>query len=231
MTSLDQVIFTGSLYECLTDKAPSPCLMAPGLSTEPPDLEVPGWKHLLLRSPRPLLSHEPDIASHYDYDFLLRESRQRFLLLASHAELVHTLLNLAAQRDNVYPPFVDVPRLTHDLAKRPRNFCLGALFARVDGYGQSIRSLALYGNDLADAKLFTDLLPNLVPYRVHLRDVRTGVEIISVGSRGEISFLYRGAPSLRAVDQALSFLNRLGYLTWRLPKSQEPTPDVEQGYP
>lgn len=217
MTSLTQAYFTGNLfawhrrlpdYRNLTSLAVKP-------------MDVAGWSHLTLRSSKALLPDDQPNVTSYEYSFVLRESKERFLLLASRSELVDGMLKQLGEGESALSPSIDVSRLTSDLSKRPGSYSLGALFARVEGYGHSVRSIALYGSDLAEARLFTDLLPQLLPYRVHLRDVRTGLELLSVGSKGEVAFFYRGVQSLRDVDTTLAFLTRSGYITWSLASSSD----------
>jgi hypothetical protein len=213
MKAFEQATVSGSLFEGRRGvEVGGWWSVAPDVVAE--RTEVPGWSHLVLTSTDPLLPDDQEGATQYRYHFLVRESGARFLLVSAHAELVFSLLGYLGRRERVLTPSVDVPRITMDLVKKPGGYCLGAVFARVDGYGQSIRSVALYGNDLGEAQLFSDLLPHLVPYRVHLRDVRTGLEVLSIGSKGEVAFFYRGSFSLRSVDMALGFLNRQGYLSW-----------------
>jgi hypothetical protein len=128
--------------------------------------------------------------------------------------LVTYLVDQVGGNIATYSPLVNIPAITRDLAKRPGTFCMGALHARVEGYGNSLRSLALYGNDLAESKLFFELLPQITPFRVHLRDVRLGYEVLSIGSKGEVGFFYRAYESLKDVDRALTYLTQGGYLSW-----------------
>ena len=74
--------------------------------------------------------------------------------------------------------------------------------------------MALYGADVGDSKLFRDMLSGLQPYRVTLRKVESGQEVVSVGSRGEIGFHFSGKRSLSDTDAALRFLAKGSYIDW-----------------
>ena len=179
----------------------------------------PGWIELTYSSPTPLINESlPDPAGLHHYYFLLRRSRRRFLLVSSDLVLVTKLLDLIELRKRVFAPSVDVTKLTGDLVRTPCEYCLGVVFAKVDGYGQALRSMSLYGSDLGEAQLFATLLPQILPTRVTLRDVRTKQEVLSCSSQGEVAFQYGATRSLKAVDDALSFLSRGGYVKW---------PDIE----
>lgn len=178
------------------------------------DLQLTGWFHLTLSSPTPLL-REPEIGAGYSYNYLLRRgSGGRYLLVSTHNELVAQLLDRAGVRGTLSSPDVNIPVLVNDLVGNPGEYSMSAVYARVEGYGQSLPSLALYGSDLAEASLFRQMLPAIQPHRVTLRHVSTRSEVLSVASRGEASFQYAGLGSLRGVDAALGFLSRRRYLEW-----------------
>ncbi len=211
MTSLAQAPFTGNL---LAWHRGTPCnwTALPGITKRP--LEPNGWSHVALESSKALLNDEQPDTTCYVYNYLLRESGDRFLVLSSRWELIEPLIQTVGKREVLVSPLVDIPRLTTEIAKKPGRYALAAVYAKVDGFGQALRSVALYGSDLGEAKLFIDLLPQIVPYRVHLRDVRSALEVLSIGSRGEVAFFYRNIQSLRDADAALGFLRHSGYLTW-----------------
>lgn len=91
---------------------------------------------------------------------------------------------------------------------------MARVWAAVDGYGRALRTMSFVGDDLAEAQLFSSTLNSMSPYRVVLRDVKTGLEVISIGSNGEFSIYYRGAQHLAELDKLLRFLTRGGYITW-----------------
>jgi len=222
MTIPEQMMFSGNLLSWHGKTSPD-LKAVPNVTCDATG--VRGWSYLRLRSASPLLSGEPSDAPHYEYPFLLRESEGRFLLVSAHGELVLTLVKRASEKAAVFSPSVDVPKLTRDLTQTPGSLCLSALFARVEGYGNSLRSVSLYGNDLAGASLFLDLLPRITPYRVQLRDVRTGQELLSIGSRGEVFFFFRNQQSMRDVDRTLHFLKVSGYLSWAILRGESESPE------
>jgi hypothetical protein len=174
----------------------------------------PGWFEITYRSLSPIVDSQPDEEGRYSYYYLLRRSGHRFLLVSSHVDLVKKLVDLLGLRDRIFSPSVKIAQLVNDLVAQPCEYCMSALYANVNGYGQALDSISLYGADLADAELFTGLLPQLLPYRVTLRDVKTKHEMLSAGSMGQIGFHYNGGRSLRSVDETLAFLSKHNYLKW-----------------
>lgn len=178
--------------------------------------EVHGWTTIMTKSEKPLIGETEEQPPPYHYHFLFRRSSfaDRFLLLTSHLDLIDHFIECIGWKALIVTASIKVQDLVKDMTEKPTHYCLGAVQARVDGYGRSLRSMSLYGMDLADAQLFRDILPKLVPYYVHLHDVRTGDEVIRVGNQGKIKFTYNGKESLHEVDKALHYLSKHGYLQW-----------------
>jgi hypothetical protein len=77
-----------------------------------------------------------------------------------------------------------------------------------------LRTIAFWGADLADAGLFRQVRKELAPFRTEVRDLRTGHPVVSVGSRGEVTFQYDGIGSLNALLKVISFLTEKGMIDW-----------------
>ncbi len=174
-------------------------------------------------SATPLLNEQVEVDT-FEYEFVLRQSGRHFLLAGVDELLLPKVLTQLGWLRLVAPPYVDTVGLCKDMVTNPSSYSLGVVWARVDAYGQSLRTMAFYGEDLAEAGLFKQLLPGLTPFRVHLRDPRNGVEVLSIGSKGELAFQFRNANSLREIDKCLRHLNNRALLSW--PESD---PDVVGG--
>ncbi|HKY35310.1 MAG TPA: hypothetical protein VJN18_05180 [Polyangiaceae bacterium] len=172
------------------------------------------WTQLTYQTARPLLEHEEEGRGPYRYYFLLRPSGTRFLLLGDHSSLPEQLLTHAGLWRSLSRPTIDVAGLVRGITEKPGQYSISTLYARVDAFGHALRTIALFGTDLANARLFRDMLPQLSPYRATLRDVRTRHEILTVGSRGEVGFHFAGGNSLARVDAALAFISQTGHMTW-----------------
>lgn len=182
-----------------------------------------GWITITIKSEKPLMGEaevhlmkEGEEHLPYYYHFLFRRSASadRFLLLTANLELINFFVEWIGWQTLITTASIKIQDLVNDITAKPAHYCLGAVQARVDGYGRSLKAMSLYGMDLADAQLFRDILPKLVPHYVHLHDVRTGSEIIRVGNQGKIKFSYHGKESLLEVDKALLYLSKHGYLQW-----------------
>lgn len=181
--------------------------------TREPILSAKGWSILTLHSKKSLFRDEREGLDEYRYYYLLRESGLHFIIATSRNELVDLLSKKLSGFAPLTSPTVAVPELVQALIEHPDRYALGGVFAKVAGYARSIQSVSIYGSDLADAKLFIELLPKLRPYRVQLRDTHSGQVVIAIGNKGELSFTYRGLQSLRAIDSALAFASNK-YVRW-----------------
>lgn len=170
---------------------------------------APGWLHLVW----PPAPHSPD-GSDLPLRYFLRLSRRRFLLVGPEPTLVTRLLQHVGIEWMVTRPPIDVHRVALDFVARPSEYCLGGVWARVEGYGQSLRTMGVFGNDLADTALFKELLSTLSCYQLRLRDVRRNTEVLTVGSRAEIGLTYTSPKNLVDAEAALGFLSKRGYVVF-----------------
>jgi hypothetical protein len=93
---------------------------------------------------------------------------------------------------------------------------MSSVHAKVEGYGESLRNIGFYGDDIGEAMLFRDIVPKLIPSVVQLRDTIKKREIMSVGIDGSVRFPYFGPYTLSDVDAALRFLSQNDFLRWQV---------------
>jgi len=137
------------------------------------------------------------------------------LFVGEEAGAAEALIQRAGLGVGIFQPRVHIEKLVTNLAEKPDDrFLMGAVFARIEGFGNSLRTISLWGADVADAEMFHRIRHNLAPYRVELRDVATGTQLLSISSRGEVVFIYDGPRALDAVDQTLKTLSKDGYVEW-----------------
>lgn len=177
------------------------------------ETDAAGWLQLLWTQP-----NEPA-----PLRFFLRLSRRRFVLLGPDPAQVTRLLQHVGIEWMVTRPPIDVHRVAADFVARPSEYCLGGVWARVEGHGQALRTIGLFGSDLAETSLFKELLPTLSCYQLRLRDVRRNYEVITVGSRAEIGLTYVAPKSLIDAEAALGFLSRRGYVEFDDGKDANPS--------
>jgi hypothetical protein len=151
-------------------------------------------------------------------------SVEKIVLLALHDEFVEWLLDAGGVIGRTIPPRIHVDRLARDLVAPStavtekiggRPYLMGAVWAAIEGNGDALRSVVLYGNDLADARLFQQLLKRINVHRVGVRHL-TGKEILGISGVGQVSLQsHRGLRHLQMIDELLTFLEGSGYIDWR----------------
>lgn len=180
-------------------------------------LAARGWSHLVLSSRQPLLGEAGVEAEVFRYRFLFRTGKNnRALVLGMKQSLVLLLLSRLGVIDNTHAPSVMINALVEDFILQPGSrYLLGAIVARVEGYGNRLRTLILYGDDLGSTTLVKSLADTLSPYRATLRRFAGRQEVISIGSHGEVNFQYTDTQSLREADRSLAFLSSKGFIDWQ----------------
>lgn len=181
-----------------------------GVEVSPADRT--GWWKVNLRSKTPLL--QTFDASTFTYFLLLREGKEGALVLAPDLDLIHPFLQRVGLANDAFSPTIAVDRLVRKLFSEPGAYAAGVLYARTFGSGRSLRSLSLYGDDLAQADLVRSIIGSIYPFRVHLRKVTLSHEVLGISSQGEVNFLYRGTESLEEADLALGYISSAGFIDW-----------------
>jgi hypothetical protein len=180
------------------------------------DSGVQGWKCVTYTSKEPFIPIlEQNKLDSYEYQFLIRLSGAHSVLVGAEGGMVEILIQRTSLKGGIIAPRVFVDRLVTDLANSPDDrFLMGGVFARIEGYGNSLRSIALWGADVADAELFHRIRGNIAPYRVELRDVKRGSQILSISSRGELTFNFDRPELLTDITTTLKTLHDEGYIEW-----------------
>lgn len=151
--------------------------------------------------------------------FVRKGNKGRILLVSTRNELVVQLLHKIDCSNWINStPTVKIGSLLNDLIARPRkidNYSIGAIYAKVEGYGQSLRTIILYGDDIASTPFFEEkVLPNTLPYRITLRKNRWR-EVMSIGEKADIYFPYRNTDSLKEIDDLVKVIGLThGHLDW-----------------
>lgn len=178
-------------------------------------------------------------AAQADIPFVLREGQDRFLLLSNEHSHVGALIDALGLAARLRRPRILVTRFVRDSVapvnsqekQFSRKYRISNVFASVDGYGRSIQTLALWGDDLLNAELFIKLLESVRPYRITVRDLMRNNDITSIGSLGEVNFYYANDAHLKRVDTFFRYLKRGGYLKWGNEQHSDEGLDPEDEFP
>jgi len=167
-----------------------------------------GWEILTVVTERPLLPEDDPTATDFSYEYLYRSHGPHAILVSHTSRLMDFILTDHRLSIIIRRPRVAVGRLVSELAQKPHGvYTLSKVYARVEGHGDKLRAISLYGDDLVETELLNNILPQLQPHRVELRDIERGINSLCVGIRGEIDFYYGGSTSLHAMLETLSFLS------------------------
>lgn len=186
----------------------------PHVSTEP----VLGgrWRLLVYRTQHFLAPEDiPDSAGAYVYEFLVRATPNRALILGAKQRYAEAFLNRNSLMDQAKFPRVEIEKLVEDLCEKPHEYLtLSRVYAGIEGFGKDLTSITLYGDNLVKRSLHSLLSFAIYPFRVELSDVRFSRKLLSVNKRGEINFFYADDRSLKQVDDTLMELTKKHYFRW-----------------
>jgi len=165
----------------------------------------------------------------------LRDGKDRFLLLANEQTFVSAFLDISGLVRRVRRPRILVSQFVKNSVAPvdgaagvfERLYRISGVFAEVTGYGRSLQTVALWGDDLLNAELFDSLLPKIEPYRVTVREMVGHSEVASVGSKGEVSFFHGSTAHLKRVDAFFWHLKRQQYIRWGSQVDDEPNVEFD----
>jgi len=159
-----------------------------------------------------------ETAARVNYDFYRYSLGSRYLLVARDEALVPAFLAAMRLRPYVYYPTVDVEGVVRALDTPQSQYRISSIYARVDGYGSSLRSVGFFGQDLLDADFVGDLLPRIAPFRVSLRERQSRREALAIDNQGAVGFWYDGRASMGRAARAMDFLAGGSFIGWQTEK-------------
>lgn len=168
-----------------------------------------GWEEYEFHSPRPLLDDEELREPPYVYKLVCRRTGVQFALLARAKKVVDYLWEndlRALFGPQLSRVSIKIDELVRLLSKSPDRYVLSTVYARVPAFGESLRAISFYGDDIAEAVLFRQNISLLNCYTCGVRDVVGGPEIVRLGTDGYLYFAFTGANSIKRVDQVLLFV-------------------------
>lgn len=157
------------------------------------------------------------------YPVVSKFSGAKSLLLSQTRHIVDAIRNVVLEKAHVHLENVHiaVDKLVKDVARQPGYYAISSVTARVSAFGQSLRLISLYGDDVGEAKYFREGLNYFNSYTCGLRRAAGGSEIVQFTNEGRVSFKlqYNSSSRYLEVEKVLTFLRDNDYL--QEPKTDE----------
>ena len=156
------------------------------------------------------------VPSPYEYAVVIRRSGPRCLILASARNIAQHLISTDLARvisPRLVTVSIAVDNLVRKLCQKPTVYVLSFVHARLPAFGASLRSVSLYGDDLAEASMFRDHVGLMNFFTCGLRRAVGGPELLRLGADGTVSFYLTDPHRVLEVEGVLSFLRQEGYLS------------------
>jgi hypothetical protein len=186
----------------------------PGLSLEKA-IAGTRWDRYRFGSLRPLRDEaQLETDGHHTYPLLARLSSDggRLVVLGPDFNIVRSVIEGELRpffRPRVARESIAVHRLVQHIIDEPGPFAISFVHARTAAFGESLKSVSFYGNDVSHANFFRANLELFACFAVGLRDSSHHAEILRLRQDGRISFI--GTEKLRDVDRVLHFLHDRGF--------------------
>ena len=160
-------------------------------------LQPSRWKYLYFETSHAIINDE-DHQQHgppFRYHFYTKQHPNTILLLADSAAIVKYLANVLAPRAGIkYKQLgLDVHRLVHDISNNDSRsesnnmYALSFIHAKVNQYADQLKTISLYGDDIAQSSLFYENIEKFDFHNCGLSKPYSGREIVKLGHRGTIS--------------------------------------------
>ena len=166
----------------------------------------------------------------FRYNFLYAFYSDHAILVSTSSDVVDAFVRRLDIERMFVRPSVDVARIVTDVyTGRHSYYALSRAFGWIEGQGDALRSISLYGEDVTNCNLFEKILDSLSPHYVQLHELSFGISVLSIGTRGQISFQNRGPESLELVLESLGFLSGKDTIQARIRKLNEARGGGEEG--
>ena len=144
------------------------------------------------------------------YKLVCRRAGPQLLAMARDKRIIDYLW-LNDLREAVGSRLSRIPIKVDDLvklvARSPGKYVLSSVYARVPAYGEFLRAVSFFGDDIAEAPVFRENLSLWTCYSCGVRNVVGGSEIVRLGTEGNVNFLFSGHQSAKRVDEVLGFVS------------------------
>lgn len=178
------------------------------------DIPLPGWEEFTLETSKALIQEE--YRGKYLYPIICRRSGTKLLLLSYNRKIVEYVLDkfkINKELTYFFNMCINVNSLVKKLTDTPDKYVLSFVHARVPAFGNSLRAISFYGNDISEASMFRENMGLMNFYACGLRKVVGEKEILRLSSDGFISFRLPNLERLVEVQDTITFL-RNNYLLY-----------------
>jgi hypothetical protein len=173
------------------------------------------WEWLTFTSDSSLLGDDRLGPGPVEYPVLVRRSDKRVAMLSLDKRVVLHLLGHefgGAGESELHHVTVRVHDLVSFLVSSPSKYVLSLVHAKIPAFGNALKSMSFYGDDVAEANLFRDNFGLLNCHTCGLKDVIRGSEIVRIGSDGQLTVQWPNARRLGEVEAALGFLSENNFI-------------------
>ncbi|MES2938927.1 MAG: hypothetical protein V4864_14675 [Pseudomonadota bacterium] len=172
------------------------------------------WHELTFRSRNPLTQAEIDqaklpgftVPAHYDYIIWMAVSHH-VLLCAESLAVVEAFAGRHLRRNGIHlrRTQIRVTELVRQLLATPTQFALTHVHARIGGFGESLKTISMWGDDLGDAQFVRDSSNIMFGTQCGLRRLDEERELLRLTNEGKFSFFYEEG-RLKPIEGVLSYL-------------------------
>ncbi len=173
------------------------------------------WERVVFHSPEFISGDQRITEAPYDYPITVRQSTTgSLLLLAESKKVVEVFFEKYCRR--LFKPalkkiFVKVGDLVTHVVADPNHYVLTAANVRISAYGEALKSISFYGDDLANATMFRENLHLMNPFSCGLRKVNGVSEVIRISSDGAVTAVFVD-DTAQEIVLALNYIYEAGFI-------------------
>ncbi len=174
------------------------------------------WQDYIFNSTKAVVDHDKErmmFEGPYTYKFKVRvNSRNGTVIIVSAMHIItDAVINYFnyKNRPNLNRKIINIQKITQKLLiEKVRDYAITYYLADIPGYGTSLKSITLYGTDIADAEFLEDERANFSARKIGIRPFSSPFESGRFSNNGIIQFR---SENIKNLEEFLSYahLNEL----------------------
>ncbi|MFC2132276.1 hypothetical protein ACFLRG_00610 [Bacteroidota bacterium] len=147
------------------------------------------------------------------YSVVIRRGKNRILILSKTKKISQNIEQQISKNDLglLKNTFIKIDDLAKVITANPEtDYLLTYANAYYSPFGNSLKFIAFYGNDLAEANIFRKNINQMMFNRCGIRNINNESELLKLGNDGSIQFNNSEKSRLHEVDMILKFINDKG---------------------